>query len=171
MADKKYIQRVIPIPRQYRPDEREAIAFEILKYIRERTDKGKDKNGESFPSYSPSYKNSLEFKIAGKSKTAPVNLRLSGDMMAAMDLIKNEPGKLVIGYRPGDPEAGRAEGNIRGTYGQSSGSSKKKRDFLGISPKVLREEILSKFPLDDKEALKEQTKQTLEIIQATEEDG
>lgn len=170
MADKKYIQRVIPIPRQYRPDEREAIAFEILKYIRERTAEGKDKNGNKFPGYSKTYIKSLEFKIAGKSK-GDVNLRLSGDMMAAMDLIKSEPGKVVIGYRPGDPEAGRAEGNIRGTYGQSSGSTKKKRDFLGISPDVLKQEILSKFPLDDKEALKEQTKQTLEIIQATEEDG
>lgn len=168
MADKKYIQRVIPIPRQYRPDEREAIAFEILKYIRERTAEGRDKDGKKFPKYSPSYVKSLDFKIAGKSK-GDVNLRLSGDMMAALDLIKSDPGKLVIGYRPGDPEAGRAEGNIRGTYGKDSGSSSKKRDFLGISSDVLKKEILSKFPLDDKEALKEQTKQTLDIIGATED--
>lgn len=165
MADKKWIQKTIPISRKYKPSERKAIAYEILEYIRERTDEGLDKNGKPFPKYSKEYVKSLDFKIAGKS-SGSIDLRLSGDMMAALDLVKDEPGKLIIGYRTGDPEAGRAEGNIRGTYGQSR-STGIRRDFLGIEPSALRE-ILNRYPIDDPQERKARADDTLTKVAATE---
>jgi len=148
MAEKKYVQTSIVIPKSYGPTERRAIAIEILDYIRDRTNSGLDKREQSFPKYSKEYKNSFEFKVAGKS--GKVDLKLSGDMLAVMDLIKTSPGKIVIGFDPGSSEAERAEGNIRGSYGKSRGDKSKARDFLGIDSSVLKAKILSKFPLSDK---------------------
>lgn len=139
-------QRVqIEIPKDYGPDERRAIAQDIINFIIDRTQKkGLDKNNNKFPPYSPNYIDSLDYRNAGKSKK--VNLTLSGDMLGALDLLRDESGKIVIGYEKGSDENARADGNIRGTYGQSKENSKYKRDFLGISKKDL-EKIISKYPL------------------------
>ena len=158
MAEKRYVQRVIDIPSSYTPEEREAIAAEILERIRERSRKGIDKNGERFPGYSESYKKSLDFKNAGGASKP--KLTLSGDMLAMLDLVSHKKGKLIIGYDPSDPEADVAEGNIRGSYGQPTGSKKKARDFLGI-PKSELESILAKYPLDDDEARTERAAEVL----------
>lgn len=133
----------VNIPKAYKPAQRVAIAAEIIDYIRKRTARGKDKNNSKFPGYSKDYVKSLDFKIAGKSKSN-VNLKLTGDMLAAIDLLKHEPGKLKIGFEAGTEENGRAEGNILGTYGQKT-STGKKRDFLGITNEDLKKKILSKF--------------------------
>lgn len=127
----------------YSLEEREAIALEIIDRIQKRTKSGKDKDGETFEGYSAAYKKSLNFKIGGK--TGKVNLTLSGDMLDAIEIIDNyKNGKVKIGYSPGNSEGGKAEGNILGTYGQSSpvGPS---RDFLGISDSELAA-ILRKYP-------------------------
>ena len=137
MADKKYVQKTIQIPNgsQYSREEKIAIANEILIYIRERTTReSKDKDGIKFQEYSKEYTNSLDFKnVKGGKK---VNLTLSGDMLAAMNVLAINGSKVTIGYNEDDPEADRAEGNIRGTYGQSRGSKEKARNFLGIKPDV-----------------------------------
>lgn len=143
----KYTERKIKIPSYLDEDERDALALEIIDKIIERTQKGKDKNGNSFPSYSKEYKESLDFKIAGKSSR--VTLELSGDMLADMELIKSKKGELVIGYSSSNPSEGKAEGNIRGTYGQSSGNRSKARNFLGIEKEDL-DKILSKYKDEDK---------------------
>lgn len=141
----------ISIPGAYTDDEREAIATEIMDHIRERTqDKHVDKDGNKFPSYSKSYANSLNFKNAGKSKGS-VDLTLSGDMLAAMKLLQSQRGKIVIGYEAGSIENAKADGNIRGTYGQDKGDPKKARDFLGISKKELSD-ILKKYPVENTKA-------------------
>lgn len=108
----------------------------IIERIVERTDQGKDKNGRSFPGYSESYKKSLDFKIAGKS-AGDINLQLSGDMLAAIKLLKANKGSLEIGFDRGTEENARADGNIRGTYGSDSPNPRKARDFLGITDKEL----------------------------------
>lgn len=139
-------QRVkIAIPDYLSPDERQALAFEILNFIRERTQKKNvDKNNRPFPAYSSSYAKSLDFKIAGKSKGS-VDLTLSGDMLGALDLLSHKKGELLIGFENGSQENARADGNIRGTYGQSKPNSSKARDFLGISPTDLKT-ILKNYP-------------------------
>lgn len=122
----------IDIPEDLGPLERQALAAEVLDFIRTRTqDKNLDKNNKPFAKYSASYAKSLEFKIAGKSKS-DVNLTLSGDMLGAMDLLDHAPGRITIGFDEDTPENARADGNIRGTYGHQK-SIGPKRDFLGIA--------------------------------------
>lgn len=115
---------------------REALADDILEYIKRRTESGVDKDGRKFPGYSKAYIESLDFKIGGKRK-GKVDLTLSGDMLASLDLLKHKKGELVIGFEPGTDENARAEGNILGSYGGDPNPSKA-RDFLGISEKDLK---------------------------------
>lgn len=138
----------IDIPDTYGPDVRRAIAEDIVEYIRERSAEGLDKNNRPFAKYSKEYAESLDFKIAGKSKGS-VDLTLSGDMLGALKLLSDRKGKLTIGFDAGSDENARADGNIRGTYGQSSQTAAK-RDFLGLTEKDL-ERILRKYPVDSPE--------------------
>lgn len=143
-------QRVtIRVDKRYGPEEREAIGIAICDFIRYRTQElGVDKNNRRFAKYSKRYAESLNFQIARKSKSK-VDLTMTGDMLAMLDVLSHRPGAIVIGYERGSPENGVADGNIRGTYGQSSQVGPK-RDFLGITKGDL-ERILDNFPLDDKE--------------------
>lgn len=139
----------VNINEAYTADEREAIGEMIVESIRERVqNNGTNKYGRALPGYSESYKNSLNFKIAGKSE-GDVNLTLSGDMLGALTVLSHTKGSLLIGFENGTPENAKADGNIRGTYGQSK-SVGPKRDFLGIPKDDLRA-ILAEFPLKDDE--------------------
>lgn len=129
-------------------EEREAIAVEVIDLIKERTQSGKDKNGRAFAPYSKAYKDSAAFSIAGKS--SKVDLTLTGDMLDSMEIISNRAGKVTVGYGKDNANQGKAEGNILGTYGQSSKTAAA-RDFLGISQKDLQA-ILSKYKKDDERA-------------------
>ena len=145
MAAKKQHKFSIRLP-GYSRDQREAIALDIIDQIIKRSKQGKDRNGDSFPSYSPSYKRGLDFKIAGK--TMRVNLTLSGDMLDSMKVLENtdDGSKVTIGFSRGR-ENDKAEGNILGTYGQKSpiDGGKYARDFLGVQESEL-DKILRKYP-------------------------
>lgn len=106
----------------------------IVERIVERTDQGKDKDGRAFAKYSQAYKNSLDFKNAGKG---PVNLQLSGDMLAALKVLNTTKNWVEVGFDKGSEENGKADGNIRGTYGSDTPDPKKARDFLGIEASKL----------------------------------
>lgn len=139
----------------YTPAQREAIAIEVMDKIIARTQQGKDKNGNKFAPYSKGYKDSVNFKIGGKSSS--VDLTLSGDMLDSMEIVKNGP-KVEIGYSAGNPERGKAEGNILGTYGQSKPTAPA-RDFLGIQESEL-DRILRKYPSGTQKA-EQRAKETL----------
>jgi len=113
------------------PDQKDEVADLIIERIVNRTDQGKDKDGRRFPGYSKSYKESLDFKVAGK--TNKVDLQLSGDMLAALSVLDKTSRSVVIGFERGSEENAKADGNIRGTYGKPTPDPKKARDFLGIS--------------------------------------
>jgi hypothetical protein len=144
----------INFPKGYRFNsvDRLAIGREILEFIRDRTEKGLDKDNKKFKKskkgphkgdYTKSYANSLDFKNAGKS-TTPINLALSGDMMASIKLLSwDRSGGVTIGLDSGDPDEGKLEGNRKGTYGNSRAVAPK-RDPLGITPEDLKS-ILDKF--------------------------
>lgn len=112
----------------------EVIAEDIVNFIVERTKSGKGMDGDRFPGYSPDYKKSLEFKIAGK--TNKVDLTLSGEMLDSIEIIEAKNGKIKFGYSSSNDMAGRAEGNILGSYGGKPNASKA-RNFLELSPKEL----------------------------------
>jgi hypothetical protein len=113
-------------------DQKDEVADLIIERIVNRTDQGKDKEGRRFPGYSKSYKESLDFKVAGKS-AGKVDLQLSGDMLAAIEVLDKTSRSVTIGFEPGSEENAKADGNIRGTYGKPTPDPKKARDFLGIT--------------------------------------
>lgn len=137
MAFKPYFD--LKISKRYSEDERAAIAAEVLDYIVERTEKGKDKDGDRFPKYTKQYS---ELKGQGN-----VDLRLSGEMLESIALLANEKGKIRLGYDSGSSVAGKVEGNCIGSYGNNPNPAKA-RNFLGIEQAAF-EKILKNYPLDD----------------------
>lgn len=132
----------IELPEKLKPNQRQAIAQEVIDFIVDRTQKGKDVKGNKWEGlrgeYTPEYQKSLDFKIAGKSKKK-VDLTLSSEMLNDLEIIKQAKGKIVIGYGRGNNSRGKAEGNILGTYGQPTPRRGKSRPFLGITGKDLAE--------------------------------
>jgi len=67
-------------------------------------------------------------------------------MLGALTLLNHKSGSITIGYTKDDEfNNAKAEGNIKGTYGQKKPIKGKKRDFLGISNSELKE-ITDKYP-------------------------
>lgn len=130
----RFARFTVDVPKAYDEAERERLASLIIEYIQQRTEAGKDVNGKRFPKYSKSYMESLDFKNAGK--TGNVDLTLSGDMLASIEVIKSKRGKLTIGIAD-DELSYRAEGNILGSYGGDP-NPKKARNFLGLKDSELK---------------------------------
>lgn len=128
----------IDIPTDLKPAQRIELADLVIEHIFDRTQRGLDKDGKRFPGYSKEYVASLDFKVAGKSR-GDVNLKLSGDMLAAIKLLNHSNGRISVGFDAGTVENDKAEGNIKGTYGQKTPIAGKQRDFLGIQASKLRE--------------------------------
>lgn len=144
----------VEISKKYSPDERRAIAQEIIDAIVTRTEGGLDKNNEKFAKYSKEY--------AKEKGQTNVDLTFSGDMLASIELLQNSSGKLRIGY-PRDYEGmGKLEGNILSTYGQSKPVTKP-RDFLGITDSDLRS-ILSNYSTKEDAVIAKETTRAAEII-------
>jgi len=151
----KWQRITIRLPEEYNPIERQAIGLEIVDHIRERTLSGKDKNNNGWSGragiYSSAYK---KFKSSLGLGTSTVDIRLSGDTLAAMQVLSDAKGKIIVGFENGTEENAKADGNIRGTYGQRSPIPGKKRDFLGITAGAL-DRILSRYPITNRQEAKE----------------
>lgn len=138
-----------------KPRLRRQIAQEIIDYMVERTKSGKDNTGERFKKYSESYKESKEFKAAGKSDE--VNLTLSGDMLGNIDLIDESGSEIKIAVA--EEETPRAYGLISGFKGHPTIKKAPKRQFFGVSVNDLKNEILPQFKADIEKAKAEEDKQ------------
>jgi len=101
----------------------------IIDFIQDRTARGKDISGDNFARYSASYKDSDDFDIAGKSDV--VNLELTGDTMASIELLSHEIGSVTIGFEAGTDENDKASWLASSDNGRS-------RTFLGINQNDLR---------------------------------
>lgn len=118
---------------------REIIGNRVVEFIRDRTDRGLDKNNKPFKSYSTGYVNSLDFKIAGKS-AGDVDLQLSGDMLTDLEVLRTgTTGFITIGYQEGTEENDKAAWQRNNTR-----PSFPKRDFLGITQKDL-DKIVNRY--------------------------
>ena len=141
-----WMKTKVSISPSFKPKDRVAISDAIIEYIKNRTMDGVDKNLEKFANYKPSY---AAFKGVG---VGDVDLVFGGDMLSDLKLLSHKNGELTIGFEKGSKSNDKAEGNIKGTYGQPR-PVQKPRDFLGISPaevKALMEEIpLGKDDLAD----------------------
>lgn len=117
--------------------------------IIERTLEGKDKKGNPWSGraakYSESYKQSDEFRIYGKSPSV-VNLKLTGDMQAAIDVVAINSRSVTLGFI-GQEENDKAHGHVNGA------NYLPVRDFWGIPEKdqiaILKETIKDFINLKD----------------------
>lgn len=128
----------IKVPKNLPQKVKEAIAQEVIDEVIKRTQiDNKNKNGRSFPSYSDEYKESFDFQF---KRGGGVNLTLSGEMLESMEVVDvKDNGEITIGYDNADSDLqGKVEGNCKGSYGQSSGSYLKARNFLGIESDRLK---------------------------------
>lgn len=113
----------IKVPSKYGPDDRYAIAQEIVDYIVERTqDRQLLKDGRTpIPELSEKY---AEYKRKVTGSDDP-DLTLSGDMLADLDVVNTRRnGQVVVGFSDSKQNA-KADGHITGNVGV-------KRDFFGI---------------------------------------
>lgn len=113
------------------------IGQKIIDYIEDRVDEGLGYSRKKLePEYSDEYADSLQFKAAGKSKT-DVNMKLTGDMMASIDIIEVNGSKITIGIDDPD-QAPKA-------FNHQTGDTVPKRPFFGVTHKELKEFVLSEF--------------------------
>lgn len=96
----------------------------LIDFIQDRTARGKDISGDNFARYSASYKDSDDFDVAGKSNV--VNLELTGDTMASIELLSHETGSVTLGFESGSDENDKASWLAADDNGRS-------RAFLGIN--------------------------------------
>jgi phage gpG-like protein len=130
---------------------KEALGQAIIDHMAKRAQGGDgvliDSKGKGTPKklkspYSDDYEDSLEFKAAGKSK-GDVNMTLTGDMLASMDVISTDGSTLVIGFSDSE-QAAKAHGHMTGANGSGR---LPKREFFGISRDEL-EDIAKEFEAD-----------------------
>lgn len=113
------------------------IGQKIIDYIEERVDDGLGYGRTKLKSpYSDGYADSLTFKAAGKSKN-DVNMKLSGDMMASIDIIEVNGSKITIGIDDPD-QAPKA-------FNHQTGDTVPRRPFFGVTKQELKEYVLSEF--------------------------
>lgn len=98
----------------------------VIDEIKDRTLKGRDKNERPFVPYSKAYKDSLEFQVFGKSSR--VNLKLSGEMQASINVLKTDSTSVTIGFLSAEQEQ-KATGHVMGS------GPLPVRDFWGIDKK------------------------------------
>jgi hypothetical protein len=109
------------------PALRRNIAESFIDIILKRTSNGQGVNGNgqvvTFPKYSKTYIESDEFKAFDKSP-GEINLKLTGSMLASVDLLADRADAIAIGIDNEDaPKA----------YNHIVGDTVKKRPFLGLT--------------------------------------
>ena len=121
----------VKIPDYITGADKAEVGNRVIDFIRERTFDGNNVNGTKWQGKAGKYTKEYADE---KGYSSPVDLELSGKMLAAMRQFKgkNKPGDLIIGYTKGSEQERKAEGNIRGTYGQKSPIAGKARPFLDI---------------------------------------
>lgn len=112
--------RIITIPNRYNSAQRDLIGERILSHIRRRTREGLGVNNRPFAGYSRNYEKSGE----------SVDLRLSGDMMADLEVLSHGPGFIRIGFI--SSESNDKAAFIQTPRGQKAGRQPR-REFVGIS--------------------------------------
>jgi hypothetical protein len=126
------------------PATRAAIGQAIIDRIVERTQsENVDRFGKSLGTYSPSYRDSLDFKVL-KGSERVVNLTATGDMLGSMTITEQTPRTITIGWTDSEQNT-KAYGHISGMKGHPVLQGKvKPRDFFGL-PKSDLEAIASEF--------------------------
>lgn len=130
-------------------DLKQAIAQEIIDKIVERSKAGEDIRGASFKPYKSSYKKSEAFSAFGKGDN--VNMTLSGDMLASIQVLDTTGNEIKIGFESGD-----ALNNAKAfNHMEAVTAGAQKRQFFGMSKSSVSD-IINRFKPDIKK-IKEQS--------------
>ena len=113
------------------------IGRRIIDVMVNRTLDGKDKNNKKFRKYSRAYKESAVFKIYKPGQNL-VDLKLTGAMLAAIDVIKLTPTGFIIGFVDEDQRL-KASGHVNG----DNPNGMPIRDFFGVPNKTELEGIIN----------------------------
>lgn len=143
---KSNVQTRIDIPLDLTPPQRELLAQKIIQTIKDRTREGYSSTGRPFRGYSKKYKDSFEFKVAGKTDT--VDLSLTGDMVADLDILSINNRYVLVGYEMDYDDIGKVHGNVTGEYGNDKPVTSP-RDFIGLPKKwvdILAAETRQEIP-------------------------
>ena len=105
--------------------------------------------------YSKAYAKSDDFKAFGKSR-GNVNMTLTGDMLASIDLLKIDGNTIEVGINDSE-EALKS-------YNHNTGDTVPKRPFFGVNKKELKE-IRREFSSDIKEILDVQKREGKEAFE------
>jgi hypothetical protein len=124
------------LPRDLTATDMEAIASQAVRVIERRTAAGKDKDGNAFKGYSQDYIKSDNFAAAGKSQGS-VNLRLSGDMLTSLDILKVSNERVVLGFED-DEQRAKAHGHQTGKDGTGQLPV---RAFIGLNKDELESAV------------------------------
>ena len=109
------------------------IGQDIVNYIRERAADNKGIGGKALRSpYSKEYQASEEFKRQGKS-SKDVNMKLTGDMLDAVDVLDFDGTTLVVGID--NDQAPKAHGHMTGKNGEVPNM---KREWFGLTQSELK---------------------------------
>lgn len=112
------------------------IAFDRMEA---RLDDNRDVNGKLFVGYSEEYINSLAFNAFGKSKK-DVNMKLTGDMRASVEILDQNSSKMKIGV---------AEDQAPKAFNHMTGDTVPRREWFGWKDDELKT-IANEFkPLKD----------------------
>lgn len=112
------------------------IGQAIIDYMDERVEDGLGYGRKKLKSpYSVAYSESLNFKAAGKSKNK-VNMKLSGDMMASIDILETDGAKITLGIE--GSEAPKA-------FNHQTGDTVPKREFFGVTKDEIKKYIIDEF--------------------------
>lgn len=141
---------------------KEALAQAIIDRIVSRTEAGDgmkiSSSGQGRPvklyaPYSDEYSDSLEFKAAGKKRNK-INMTLTGDMLAAVDVVDTKGNRIKVGVI--DDE------QIPKAFNHNVGDTVPERPWFGVSKSELRE-ILEDFRPDlERIARKQEGEETFE---------
>lgn len=136
------LEEITGIDMSNRPDLAVAIAQEMLDFMVNRVESGRGFDGRSIRSggYSEEYRDSLEF--AAFDKTNRVNMTLTGDMLADMDILNLSGNQLEIGFVN---ETQRLK-----AFNHNTGDTVPERRFFGLSPRETRE-VISRFDVEIQE--------------------
>jgi hypothetical protein len=128
----KEMRKVVTDPRKRRaltpylkqPQVKTEIGRRIADIIIDRTLEGKDKNERDFVPYSKEYRKSNEFKVWKGGKRKP-DLKLTGSMLAHIDVVKLTPTGCEIGFVSREEKL-KAQGHVEGANYLPG------RDFWGL---------------------------------------
>ncbi len=133
------LQEIFGVDVSDMPEVAQSFAQIAIEHIRKRTESNEfmpgAKASEGAHKYSDDYAHSLAFKAAGKSKS-DVNMELTGDMIATMDVLEINGNSITIGWD--DPlQSAKA-------FNHNTGDTVPKRPFFGLADSEVKD-IASKF--------------------------